>query len=106
MGFTVDGTKNQRKVMELVRITNGFMFVELWNSHRTYRIALNGGTFTRYSIWPYRGKDESKKGSHFRVKSHFDNSTATVTKDDIFNHDKYHFKEAIEKGALYLEADA
>jgi hypothetical protein len=67
-------------------------------------LALNGGAYTRYSIWPYRGKDESKKGSYFRVKSHFNETAETVTMEEIMNPRNYHFKEGIEKGALYAEA--
>jgi hypothetical protein len=106
MVLNVFSTKGKEVMMrmELLKVLDERFFRLFCEKRNSFRLALNGGAYTRYSIWPYRGKDESKKGSHFRVKSHFSETTETVTMEEIMDPNRYNFKEGIEKGALYIEA--
>ncbi len=90
--------------MGYISVKNGMIFKELIKKRRTYRLSLNGGVFTKYTIWPYRGKQKKlKDGRHFRVKSHFCDTVETCNFKCIMDEKMYHFKEGIEKGALYVE---
>ena len=90
--------------MTMVKVEDKNMFEGLIVGKHTFNLALNGGAYTKYTIWPYRGKDTSQK-SKFRVKSHFCDNVETVSIEEMYDPKRYHFLEGIEKGALYLESN-
>lgn len=84
--------------MELINVGNEDEFRQSTEKKRSYRIQLNGGAFTKYTIWKKKNEENT-----YRVKSHFADYTETRTFEEMMDPAIYNFATAIERGSFFYE---
>ncbi len=89
--------------MKLVIVKDREDFEKMIEKRSTFRLQLNGGAFSKYTI--HKVKYDNPDFKIYKVRSHFSDTVETCDFTFIMNPDNYHFNEGIEKGALFLESE-